>query len=151
MDRLKLPETMGIKKPQFAKGAINDREKQNWLIHQMFLRQEYDDCNKIIEEMLQESEGKSEYALYVKALILRIKGNIHESLELFKKCHLLNPSNIDYLKQFGRSLYLLGRHKAAIEVFDECLNLDKNEWEVFFYKGLSYKYLRIYDEAIACF
>jgi Bardet-Biedl syndrome 4 protein len=46
---------------------------------------------------------------------------------------------------------LLGRHKAAIEVFDECLNLDKNDWEVYFNKGLSYKYLRIYDEAIVSF
>ena len=54
---------------------------------------------------------RSEYAIYLKALILRIKGQIHDSLELFKKCHLLNPNNIEYLKQFGRSLYLLGRHK----------------------------------------
>jgi Bardet-Biedl syndrome 4 protein len=44
------------------------------------------------------SSGKSEYGLYLKALIFRVKGNIHESLELFKKCHLLNPQNIDYLK-----------------------------------------------------
>ena len=101
--------------------------------------------------MLEESDGRSEYATYLKALVLRIKGNIHESLELFKKCHLLNPANTDYLKQFGRSLYLLGRHKAAIEVFDECLNLEGDDWEVFFYKGLSYKFLRIYDEAISNF
>lgn len=72
--------------------------------------------------MLEESSGRSEFANFLKALILRIKGNIHESLELFKKCHLLNPSNIEYLKQFGRSLYLLGRHKAAIEVFDEVIS-----------------------------
>ncbi len=64
---------------------------------------------------------------------------------------MLNPTYIDYLKQFGRSLYLLGRHKAAIEVFDECLNIDKNDWEVYYFKGLSYKYLRIYDQAISNF
>ena len=44
-----------------------------------------------------ESE-RSEYALYLKALILRIKGNIHDSLDLFKKCHFLNPTNTEYLK-----------------------------------------------------
>lgn len=99
----------------------------------------------MIEQILEESKGRSEYALYAKALILRVKGNIHESLELFKKCHLLNPTYIDYLKQFGRSLYLLGRHKAAIEVFDECLNLDSSDWEVHLFKGLSYKYLRVYE------
>jgi Bardet-Biedl syndrome 4 protein len=48
-------------------------------------------------------------------------------------------------------LYLLGRHKAAIEVFDEVLSINANDWEVLFYKGLSYKFLRIYDEAIANF
>jgi Bardet-Biedl syndrome 4 protein len=37
---------------------------------------------------------------------------------------MLNPANPEYLKQFGRSLYLLGRHKAAIEVFDECIGLN---------------------------
>ena len=109
------------------------------------MRQDWDECLRVIEAMLEESKGRSEYALYAKALILRVKGNIHESLELFKKCHLLNPTNIDYLKQFGRSLYLLGRHKAAIEVFDECLNIDEHDWEVYLFKGLSYKYLRVYE------
>lgn len=140
-----LPVSMIVKKPIFSSSVLNLKEKYNWLIHVLFLRQEYDECNKIIENMLHESKGRSEYALYAKALILRVKGNIHESLELIKKCHMLNPTNLDYLKQFGRSLYLLGRHKAAVEVYDECMNIDANDWETHYYKGLSYKYLRIYD------
>ena len=123
----------------------------NWLVHILFLRQDFDVCLKHIDAMLDDSSGKSEYALYLKALILRIKGKIHESLELFKKCHMLNPSSPDYLKQFGRSLYLLGRHRSAIEVLDECLQIEKNDWEVYFFKGLSFKFLRMYDEAIANF
>jgi Bardet-Biedl syndrome 4 protein len=117
-----LPLPMSIKKTAFtsAQQTINLKEKYNWLIHILFLRQDYEECSRLIDELLHESKGRSEYALYAKALILRVKGNIHESLELFKKCHLLNPTYIDYLKQFGRSLYLLGRHKAAVEVFDEC-------------------------------
>ncbi len=117
----------------------------------LFLRQEFEECLKLVDQMLEDSHGRSEYATYLKALILRIKGKIHESLELFKRCHMLNPGNPDYLKQFGRSLYLLGRHKAAIEVFDECLNLQKTDWEIYFYNGLSYKFLRVYEESISCF
>ena len=64
---------------------------------------------------------------------------------------MLNPANPEYLKQFGRSLYLLGRHKAAIEVFDECIGLNQDDWSVQFYKGLSCKFLRAYDDAIECF
>lgn len=132
--------------------ALNKREKSNWLVHILFIRQEYSQCLKFVDELLEEKDGdKSEYTLYLKALILRIKGNIHESLELFKKCHLLNPNNIEYLKQFGRSLYLLGRHKQAIELFDECLELDPKDWEIFFYKGLSARYLRQFEEAIQNF
>lgn len=70
----------------------------NWLVHILFLRQDFEVCLKHIDAMLDDSSGKSEYALYLKALILRIKGKIHESLELFKKCHMLNPSSPDYLK-----------------------------------------------------
>lgn len=87
-----------MKKPNFSNATINKNEKFNWYIHILFIRQDYDDCLKLINDQLELSQGKSEYALYAKALILRIKGNIHESLELFKKCHLLNPTNIDYLK-----------------------------------------------------
>jgi Bardet-Biedl syndrome 4 protein len=45
----------------------------------------------------------------------------------------------------------LGRHKAAIEVFEECLALDQKDWEVHFFMGLCYKYLRVYEESIRCF
>jgi hypothetical protein len=42
MDRIQLPQTLGMKKPLFSNLPINHREKQNWLIHILFLRQEYD-------------------------------------------------------------------------------------------------------------
>jgi len=147
---MELPRTVGIKKP-LELVPINYKDWENWRLHLMFLRQEYDECLWIVDNLIFNSIDKSEYAMFIKALILRIKGNIHESLELFKKCHLMDPLNADYLKQFGRSLYLLGWHKAAIDVYDECLAINQNDWEVYFYKGLSYKYLRIYDEAISNF
>ena len=115
----------------------NGKDVNNWLLHALFLRQDYKECLTLIEKVLKDSDGHCEYATYLKALILRIKGQIHESLDLFKKCHLLDPANPDYLKQFGRSLYLIGRHKLAIDVFDDCLNFDHEDWEVYFYKGLT--------------
>jgi Bardet-Biedl syndrome 4 protein len=130
--------------------ALNKREKSNWLVHLLFIRQDYNECLKYVDQLIEESDRtkdgeKSEYALYLKALILRIKGNIHDSLDHFKKCHLLNPNNLEYLKQFGRSLYLLGKHKQAIEMFDECLQIKEDDWEVYFYKGLSFRYMREFD------
>ena len=47
------------------------------------------------------------------ALILRHQGRIEESLTSFQAALALNPLNINNLKQVGRSLYLLGKHKTG--------------------------------------
>jgi Bardet-Biedl syndrome 4 protein len=93
-----VPMSLTLKKPSFLSSAINAQDKLNWIANILFLRQDFDDCLKIVDQMLQETSGRHEFANYLKALILRIKGKIHESLELFKKCHMLNPNNADYLK-----------------------------------------------------
>jgi Bardet-Biedl syndrome 4 protein len=79
----------------------------------------------VIEVQLRETNGQSEYPIYVKALIKRQEGKIQESLQLFQAATCLNPHNIANLKQVGRSLYLLGKHKAAIDVYDEADKLGK--------------------------
>lgn len=81
-----------------------------------------------------------EFAIYVKALIYRQEGKIQESLAFFQAVTCLNPHNVLNLKQVGRSLYLLGNHKAAIDVYDEALILSPDDWEIFHNKGLCYMY-----------
>lgn len=51
--------------------------------------------------------------------IMRAQGRIQESLALFQAATCLNPQNPSNLKQVGRCLFLLGKHKAAIDVYDE--------------------------------
>ena len=58
-----------------------------------------------------------EYANYVQGLILRQEGKIQESLEQFQVCNILNPNSADNIKQMARSLFLLGRHKLAVEAY----------------------------------
>uniref|UniRef100_A0A1B6HTG3 Uncharacterized protein n=2 Tax=Homalodisca TaxID=139475 RepID=A0A1B6HTG3_9HEMI len=77
---------------------------RNWLIHQRYVRKEFDICKLLIEEELQKTNGYNEYANYVLGLILRHEGKIQESMEYFKKCHSLNPRNIENIKQVARSL-----------------------------------------------
>ena len=48
------------------------------------------------------------------ALILRHQGRIEESLTAFQAALYLNPMNVNNMKQVGRSLYLLGKHKTAL-------------------------------------
>ncbi|KAJ9472868.1 Bardet-Biedl syndrome 4 protein-like protein [Diplonema papillatum] len=123
------------------------REKRNWLIHLLYTRQDYFDCLMLIEEQLTESRGLCEYAIYVKALIKRANGELQESLQLFQAATVLNPNNVANLKQVGRSLYLLGKHRAAIGIYDEAKAYADEDWEISHNMGLCYLYLKNYDKA----
>ena len=80
------------------------RERKNWLINLLYLRQEYEQCKEIVEQQLRECHGMCEFAIYVKALIMRQEGKVQESLALFQAVICLNPHNALNLKQVGRSL-----------------------------------------------
>ncbi|KAJ7994670.1 hypothetical protein DPEC_G00251880 [Dallia pectoralis] len=128
-------------------------ERKNWLIHLHYIRKDYEICKAIIKEQLQETRGMCEYAIYVQAfscreaLILRLEGKIQPSLELFQSCAILSPTNPDNLKQVARSLFLLGKHKAAIEVYHEARKLNDKDWEVHHNLGVCYSVIKDYKNA----
>lgn len=110
------------------------------------------ECLELIEQVLSEFNGMCEYPIYVKALIKRQQGKIQESLQLFQAATALNPHNVSNLKQVGRSLYLLGKHKAAVDVYEEAQRVSAVEdWEIWHNKGLCYMYLKQYDASVECF
>ena len=133
------------------RNATTLRERQNWLIHMQYIRQEYDDALKTIDQQLKDCRGMAEYPIYVKALIKRQRGEINDSLQLFQAATGLNPHNIANLKQVGRSLYLLARHRAALDVYEEALRIGVDDWEIWHNKGLCNMYLKQYDLSADCF
>ena len=133
------------------RNATTLRERQNWLIHMQYIRQEYDDALKTIDQQLKDCRGMAEYPIYVKALIKRQRGEINDSLQLFQAATGLNPHNIANLKQVGRSLYLLARHRAALDVYEEALRIGVDDWEIWHNKGLCNMYLKQYEQSAECF
>ena len=118
----------------------------------MYTRHEYEACLAAIEAQLAETNGMSEYPLYIKGLIRRQQGAIQESLELFQAATALDPQNMANLKQVGRSLYLLGKHKAAYDVYEEAQRgLENDDWEVWHNKGLCCVHMKQLDKAVFCF
>ncbi|XP_005685244.2 PREDICTED: Bardet-Biedl syndrome 4 protein isoform X2 [Capra hircus] len=62
-------------------------------------------------------------------------------------CAFLSPQCADNLKQVARSLFLLGKHKAAIEVYNEAAKLNQKDWEICHNLGVCYIYLKQFDKA----
>jgi hypothetical protein len=50
--------------------------------------------------------------------------------------------------QVGRSLLLLGKHKAAIDVYEEAAKIGAPDWEIMHNKGLCLSYLKQYDKCV---
>uniref|UniRef100_A0A8D0BT63 BBSome complex member BBS4 n=1 Tax=Salvator merianae TaxID=96440 RepID=A0A8D0BT63_SALMN len=126
---------------------LRSLEYRNWLIHLYYIRKDYEACKIAIKEQLQETRGMCEYAVYVQALIFRLEGKIHESLELFQTCAILSPRNTDNLKQVARSLFLLGKHKAAIEVYHDAARHSEKDWEICHNLGVCYMQLKHFNKA----
>ncbi|GMI43314.1 hypothetical protein TrCOL_g6047 [Triparma columacea] len=127
------------------------RERRNWYIHMCYVRQDYAECLKVVEEELQACNGLCEYPIYVKALIMRHQGKIKESLKFFQAATCLSPHNVLNLKQVARCLFLLGKWLAAVDVYEECQKIGFEDWEIWHNKGLCFMYLKDYDNAIDCF
>ncbi|XP_051975735.1 Bardet-Biedl syndrome 4 protein [Xyrauchen texanus] len=137
-----------LKKPRSKKAPeLPILERRNWLIHLHYIHKDYETCKAIIKEQLHETQGMCEYAVYVQALIMRLEGKIQQSLELFQSCAILNPKSSDNLKQVARSLFLLGKHKAAIEVYNEAARLNQKDWEISHNLGVCYIYTKDFKSA----
>ncbi|RKO86617.1 hypothetical protein BDK51DRAFT_52944, partial [Blyttiomyces helicus] len=116
-----------------------DHVRSQWIrhnsrIHFLYVSQQHEECLALITQVLDAGKYVSEYALYVKenlpALIRRQEGKISESLQLFQEATNLNPTNISNLKQVARSLFLLGRHRAALDVYDKVRRFAGTDWAI---------------------
>jgi Bardet-Biedl syndrome 4 protein len=126
------------------------RVRVNWLIYLLYSRGELEECMRLIESQLDSCGGLSEYPVYVKGLVLRQQGRVGEALEQLQRAVVLNPCNAENLKEVGRCLFLLGKHRAALDVLDEsAVHVSGEDWEVSHHKGLCFMYLKELDHAVA--
>lgn len=133
---------------------------KGWLVHLLYLRGEHAACEAVIEEQLHAHRALCEHPLVVKGLLRRQQGAVLESLQLFQAASCLNPRSVATLKQVARSLFLLGRHRAAADVYAECARLlaeaaaaapdapaPAEEWAVWHHRGVCLAQLRQFREA----
>lgn len=56
------------------------RERQNWLIHLLYVRHEFSECLRLIEKQLKACNGLCEFPIYVKGANCRVFGAVQETL-----------------------------------------------------------------------
>ncbi|OMJ91149.1 hypothetical protein SteCoe_6315 [Stentor coeruleus] len=130
---------------------VQSKDSKNWLVFMLYTRNEHDECLRVIEEILKETNNRNDVASYVKGLILRSRGEILQSLEIFKWSQKLNPVSMEIVKQVGRCLHLIGRSKSAIDVYEQALKLSPDDWEIWHCKGMCHTHRNELDEALECF
>jgi len=123
-------------------------DRLNWKIYELYVSNQSELCSQLIEQQLYDSHGQCEFAIFVKGLRERNVGNISESLELFQASTALNPNNINNLKQVARSLYLLGRYEAAVEIYEKAQEIEYEDWEIWHHRGLCFERLSKWAECV---
>ena len=155
------PKTLEKKNPR-TETSVNSKDSINWVIYTLFLRhvitlltiKEFEECLSLITKQSRENDFESQFSIFIKGLIKRYNGEISDSLDLLRKCYNFNEFNIEYLKEIGKNLALLGRFRMAIEIYDEILVRNEDDWvnfiiiqDILHNKGVSQMNLKMYDEA----
>ncbi|KAG5677485.1 hypothetical protein PVAND_007243 [Polypedilum vanderplanki] len=95
----------------------------NWLLHKMYLIEEFDFCKKLIEEQLENSYDQ-EFLILMKGKILRDEGKYNEALSCFKRTIEFDSKNARNYKEIGKTLFKMGKLSQSLEIFlkaESCL------------------------------
>ncbi|KRX02869.1 hypothetical protein PPERSA_04072 [Pseudocohnilembus persalinus] len=79
---------------------------------------------------------------------MRQKGNISQALEYLKKCHLFNTANPEVLKHVSKTLLLQGKYKESIDVANEAIKLNEQDWENYSIQADCYLNLKNDEKAL---
>ncbi|KAK9823248.1 hypothetical protein WJX72_001332 [[Myrmecia] bisecta] len=115
--------------------------------YQLFVRQDFEECLTLIEDLSGTISVPSDFLLCIKGLIYRQQGEVQQSLQLFQQAAALNPNSHDATKQVARTLHLLARYQEAIETYEEVEAALPADWEVLHHKGLCYASLGDHSKA----
>ena len=129
----------------------NEIDSLNFLVHQYFIRNEFDSCIEVLSKYSKFKSGfESSYSKIIKGLISRNGGRLSESLSLFKDCYSLIKYSSDasyILKEIGKTFYLLGKYSDSIDIYNNVLHKNKDDWDCYYHIGLIFMNVKKYKKA----
>lgn len=129
----------------------NEIESLNFLVHHYFIRNEFDSCFEVLSKYSKNKSGfESPYSIIIKGLIARSGGRLSESLSLFKDCYALYRYSNDtsyILKEIGKTFYLLGKMGDSIDIYNNVLHKNKDDWDCYYHIGLIFLNKKKFEKA----
>ncbi|XP_057323630.1 Bardet-Biedl syndrome 4 protein isoform X2 [Microplitis mediator] len=121
---------------------------RNWALHRHYIRHQYQISASMIRKELIRSNERNEYATYIMGILYRKEGKIQESLYYFQKSYHMNSTKLSNVKQIAKSLFLLGNHAHAINIYSEALRIPNlSNWRVYYNIGECYLALHHIESA----
>src|SRR5688572_1898333 len=88
----------------------------------------------------------------IKAQILSNLEEYEQAMELLEKARNLNPADVEIYLSMGSVLSLMGKHKEAIEIYEQALTFsEEGEDEIYYNIGLARQSTEEYDKAIEAY
>ena len=104
--------------------------------------QDHASCLQLIEHASQDTGSQSAYFLeFNRAMVLRQQGRLKESFAALESAVRLDPHNSRNMRHVAHGLSLLGRHSAAVSVYDEAIALEPEDWELYHTRAVCHRQL----------
>ncbi|KAM3725504.1 Bardet-Biedl syndrome 4 protein [Dirofilaria immitis] len=124
------------------KRELQGFDRRNFILHQHFIRRNFNACKALIKEMADEYSEMCEYPFCIRGKIARIEGSFREALIWFEKAQSVNPLNSVYTREIGCIYFLLGNHIKASEVFLDAIKLDEKDWKSYYWRAMALYHIK---------
>ncbi|VDN59437.1 unnamed protein product [Dracunculus medinensis] len=137
-------------------------DRRNFLIHQYYIRKDFNSCKALIKEILEECNELYDYPIYIrgkiaiveKELIMALECNREvtnfinkERLYSFEKARSLRPQKSNYPREIGHIQFLLGNHKKAAEILLEAIKLNPSDTKAYYWRAMALYHIDQSDES----
>ncbi|VIO86955.1 Uncharacterized protein BM_BM4542 [Brugia malayi] len=124
------------------KRELQGLDRRNFILHQRFVRRDFNACKALVKEMADEYSEMCEYPFCIRGKIARMEGNFREALIWFEKAQLVNPLSAVYMREIGRLYFLLGSHIKASEVFLDSIKLNRKDWKSYYLRAMALYHIK---------
>ena len=128
-------------------------QSRNWELYWLYTSGQTDQAHELVQQLLAESGGLSEYALFMRGLLAQTQGNLTTALSSYQAALCIAPQSLAYLKAVARILVLMGKIKDALQAYEAAERLPggADDWLVQYGKGTCHMRHKDWDAAVDAF